>query len=439
MNLFDFSLRLKGFPIDQARRTLKSIQQKDDIEFEHYLTQKKQDIVAFHLKHNPYYQTFAKDANPKDWNSIPVMTKRDLQLPLKDRLSEGFTVSNTYFNKTSGSSGNPLIFVKDKFCHALTWSIIQDRFGWYGLDFNHSKQARFYGIPLNKKGYYKERIKDFLSKRFRFSIFDLSDSMFEQNLKKFQSTKFDYINGLTSAIVQFAKFLKQKQVVLKSICPTLKACLVTSEMLFDDDRLLLETWFGVPVINEYGASELGIIAFQNPENEWQITNESLFIEILDENNMPVALGEEGKIVITSLYNKAHPFLRYQVGDLGMLSKKSTLKKPILKKLIGRANDIVVLPSGKKATGHTFYYVTKSIVEDDGNVKEFVIEQIKTNTFKIKYVSTLELSEKKEHIIKKEIENYLEGGLAILFERHDKLQRQKSGKLKQFSSLLSQNL
>jgi phenylacetate-CoA ligase len=48
--------------------------------------------------------------------------------------------------------------------------------------------------------------------------------------------------------------------------------------------------------------------------------------------------------------------------------KSTLQKPILKKLIGRTNDIAILPSGKIAL--TFYYVTKSIIEDDGNVKEF---------------------------------------------------------------------
>ena len=96
-----------------------------------------------------------------DWRSVPVMTKRDLQQPLEQRLSNNFNAKNTYLNKTSGSSGDPFIFAKDKFCHALTWAVIQNRFGWYGLNFNTSKQARFYGIPLDKKGYYKERLKDF--------------------------------------------------------------------------------------------------------------------------------------------------------------------------------------------------------------------------------------------------------------------------------------
>ena len=97
-----------------------------------------------------------------------------------------------------------------------------------------------------------------------------------------------------------------------------------------------------------------------------------------------------------------------------------------------------MPSGKKAAGLTFYYITKSIIEDDGNVKEFIIEQSTKETFKISYVSAEKLSENKIKTIKTEMENYLEKGLDIKFERHNLLQRSKSGKLKQFSSLLNQN-
>ena len=438
MNLFDLSLQLNGFPIRKAKRVLKNIQQKNEAEFLQYITQKKEDIVKYHLKYNAFYKTLAKNVDIKDWNTVPVMTKHDLQQPLAKRLSGGFTTKSVYVNKTSGSSGDPFIFAKDKFCHAMTWAIIQDRFSWFHLSFNASKQARFYGIPLDKKGYYKERFKDVLSKRFRFSVFDLSDAAFKKHLNTFHSTNFNYINGYTSPIVQFAKFLERENVVLKSVCPTLKVCMVTSEMLFKDDKKLMETQFGVPVINEYGASELDLIAFENPNKEWQLNSETLFIEILDDNNKQVAFGEEGRIVITSLYNKAHPFIRYDIGDIGILSKESTIQKPILEKLIGRTNDIAILPSGKKAAGLTFYYITKSIIEDDGNVKEFIIEQSTKETFKISYVSAEKLSENKIKTIKTEMENYLEKGLDIKFERHNLLQRSKSGKLKQFSSLLNQN-
>jgi len=436
VNLFDFSLQLNGFPIKEAARVLKKIQDVNESDYKGFIEAKKQEIVAFHIKHNTFYNIFASNIDVLNWNSIPIMTKKDLQKPLVERLSKGFSQNTVYVNKTSGSSGNPFVFAKDKFSHALTWAVIQNRFGWFNLDFNTSKQARFYGIPLDKKGYYKERFKDELSNRFRFSIFDLSHAAFEKHLKKFQTTPFDYINGYTSAIVQFAKFLKNKNTVLKDFCTTLKACVVTSEMLFEDDKKLMQEQFGVPVINEYGASELDLIAFENQNGHWQVNNETLFIEIIDDNGNVLPYGKEGRIVITSLYNKAHPFIRYDVGDVGILSKASTFKKPILKKLIGRTNDIVLLPSGKKAAGLTFYYITKRIIEDDGSVKEFIIEQLKVDTFKIIYVSNETLSETKKKIIINETENYLEKGLQIEFEKRKQLIRPKSGKLKQFSSYLN---
>ncbi len=257
----------------------------------------------------------------------------------------------------------------------------------------------------------------------------------EKVLLKFQKKRFDYINGYTSSIVLFAKFLQQKNIVLKTVCPTLKCCVVTSEMLFDDDKIIMETYFGVPVINEYGASELDIIAFQNPNNDWQVNSETLYVEILDDNNAVLPYGKEGRIVITSLYNKAHPFIRYDIGDIGILDEKSTLKKPLLKKLIGRTNDVAVLPSGKKSPGLTFYYVTKSIIEDDGNVKEFIIIQSKIDTFDIEYVSQTALTESQIATIEKAITTYLESGLTFTFTRKSTLQRSKSGKLKQFVSLI----
>lgn len=435
MRIFDFILKLNGFDIDKAQSALAEIQAKSDSEFEAYIEAQKKRILSYHLEHNSFYKTFGNTIDLKDWNSVPIITKKHLQQPLEQRLSAGFTTKNVYLNKTSGSSGDPFIFAKDKWCHALTWAEIMNRFGWYAIDFNSSKQARFYGIPLDKKGYYKERLKDYFGNRFRFSVFDLSDAEFDKTLSKFKRTDFDYINGYTSSIVQFAKYLKRQNTVLNEVCLRLKACIVTSEMLFDDDKLLLETQLGVPVINEYGASELDLIAFQNTADEWQVNSETLYVEILDDNDTVLPYGEEGRVVITSLYNRAHPFIRYDIGDVGILSKDSTLRKPILKKLIGRTNDIVVLPSGKKAAGLTFYYITKSVIENDGNVSEFVVEQAFLDAFKISYVSNIELSEVEKIKIKNEMVRYLEPHITIHFERVERLKRSKSGKLKQFTSHL----
>ncbi len=437
-NRFNLSLQISGYPIEAAINELFKIVLIPEINYDAYIHKKRLEIVEYQLQNNEYYKRFIANVNFLNWNTIPIMTKREFQNPIANRVSRGFNTSNVYVNKTSGSSGDPFIFAKDKFCHALTWANNIRHFGWYGVDFNVSMQARFYGIPLDFIGNKKERIKDYLSNRYRFSIFNLSDENLERILIKFKNKKFDYINGYTSSIVLFAKFLQKKNIILTSVCPTLKCCVVTSEMLFEVDKLLLEKQFGIPIINEYGASELDLIAFQNQDGELQVNSETLFVEIVDDHGNILPNGVAGRIVITSLYNKAHPFIRYDIGDVGILDEKSTSKKPILKKLIGRTNDIAILPSGKKAPGLTFYYITKSIIEDDGNVKEFVIKQTKIDAFEIEYVSEIELTERQILNIEKAIEKYLENGLNFTFSRKEKLERSKSGKLKQFVSFLEEN-
>lgn len=435
MKLFDLSLKFNGYAISKARAQLKKIQDIPEPEYQDYLDKQLKEIFNYHYSKTSFYKDLC-DGEFKSWEQVPVMTKRDLQQPLKQRLSSEFNLKEVYVNKTSGSSGDPFIFAKDKWCHALTWAVIMDRFAWYDIDFNSTLQARFYGIPLDKSGYYKERLKDYFSRRFRFSVFDLSDKAFEYCLDTFQKKPFEYINGYTSPIVQFAKYLKKNSIVLGDICPSLRVCVVTSEMLFPQDKSLMEKWFGVPVVNEYGASELDLIAFQNPEGQWQLNSETLYVEIVDKKGNSLPAGEEGRVVITSLYNKAHPFIRYDIGDIGIIDPESSAKKPILKKLIGRTNDIAHLPSGKKAAGLTFYYITKSIIEDDGVVKEFIIEQLSTNSFLVKYVSSKELKEDKIEHIREEMIRYLEPGIRINFERCDELKRSSSGKLKQFVSHLN---
>ena len=114
MNLFDFSLKFNGYPLIEAQKTLKAIQSIEEPEYENYVSSKKMEILEFHLKHNSYYQSLF-DSQITSWESVPVLTKKDLQIPLKNRLSNGYKLKNVYINKTSGSTGTPFYFAKDKF------------------------------------------------------------------------------------------------------------------------------------------------------------------------------------------------------------------------------------------------------------------------------------------------------------------------------------
>jgi phenylacetate-CoA ligase len=436
LQLFDLSLKLNGFPISEARRRLDAILSVPEPDYAGFIGRCKHQIADFHLKNNNLYRSLVPNGFSV-WENLPVMKKSDLQHPLAERLSNGYTAKNVFLNKTSGSGGDPILFAKDKECHALIWANIMRRFAWHGIDFNHSLQARFYGMPLDFAANAKLRAKDFLSHRYRFNIFDFSDAGMAKMVAKFRRTKFDYINGYTNSVLLLAHYLERQNLILNEICPTLKVCVCTSEMLLDDDRKFLEKRLGVRIVNEYGAAELDVLAMEDASGIWRVNAETTFVEILDVNGNVVPYGTEGRIVVTSLYNKAHPMIRYDVGDSGMLDETSTAKFPVLKKLTGRTNDVAVLPSGKRTPGMTFYTITKQLFGDQDNVLEFTIRQTKTDTFDIDYVSRKPLESAETERMETVLTQYLEPGLTFNFNRTDAAARSKSGKLKQFTSLINE--
>lgn len=249
---------------------------------------------------------------------------------------------------------------------------------------------------------------------------------------RFKRTKFTYAYGYTSALVLFVRHCLIRGLQLKDVCPSLKFCIVTSETCLHEDRHILEQGFGVPVINEYGASETDVMAFQVESNVWTICSSNVYLEIVDDAGRKVPDGVEGKIVVTSLHNRAMPFIRYEVGDLGIMTHNIN-GLPFLKQLSGRINDTVHLPSGKSAAGLTFYYISRTLLEEGGILKEFIIRQVALDTFVFEVVADRDLSYSEMEAIQRQMDTYLEPGLKLVIRRVPVIQRSGSGKIKHFFS------
>jgi len=196
----------------------------------------------------------------------------------------------------------------------------------------------------------------------------------------------------------------------------------------------MERAFGVGVVNEYGAAELDLIAFEDENFEWIMSNENLYFEVVDDDNKPVTPGNEGKLLVTSLYNKAMPFIRYELGDRVLIDATWKGNYQVLKHLVGRTNDYAILPSGKKSAGLTFYYISKSILEKGGFVKEFIVKQSSPAQFVFEYVAAHDLDNNQKELVEKVMARYLESGLQCEFIRVDQIMRSPSGKLKHFQRL-----
>ncbi|HMS32592.1 MAG TPA: phenylacetate--CoA ligase family protein [Ignavibacteria bacterium] len=430
MSFLELSLKLKGFPLAQAEKELSRIQSLNNEEFKEWHIKKKWEIVKYHILNNEFYKNKTAGKIPDSWEELPVLTKSDFQNSNVKLISDTFNKKDLYTGYTSGSSGHPFNYAKDKSAHAMTWALIKNRYKNFGLTLN-SKQARFYGIPFERLDYIIEKTKDALSNRVRFPVFDLSDEMLEVFLGKFKTTSFDYVYGYTNSIVLFARYLIKRKVILKNVCPTMKICIATSENCADEDKLIIEQAFGVPAVNEYGTSEVDLIAFEDLSGRWQLSSENIFIEVLDEDGKRLTGGGEGRILLTALHNKAMPFIRYEIGDKAVIEPGSN--EIVIKKLLGGVNDLVILPSGKKSSGVTFYFITRSILENIGSLKEFIIKQTEPDKFIFEIVSDEDISEKDKSKLQNKMDTYLEPGLKFEIRRVDRIERTKAGKMKHFHS------
>lgn len=431
VNRFRASLILQLYPLRKATSHFEELKLEYSMDPIAYAEKWKWAIAQFHLTNNPLYK--AKALGKVDtWEHLPILSKADFQIPLNDVITPGWKDSY-YKGKTSGSSGNPLFFAKDKYCHALTWANIFDLYGRYGIDYGRSLQARFYAMPLEALGKSVERVKDYLSGRIRFVIHDMSDKRIEEFLTTFRKKSFKYIYGYTNSLILLARYLKRESIVLNSICPSLKVCIATSEVCTLEDKKLMESSFGVPVINEYGSSEVSIIAFGDQEKDWRISGELLHVEVLDNDNRPLPPGQVGKIVVTSFFNKAMPFIRYEVGDRGAIVYDDK-NRPLLKQLYGRLNDTLRLPSGKVVPGFTFYYVTKAMMDRIPGLREYNIKQTAVDTLEFDLVMDSTMDDRSEEELRRLALKYLEPGMKIHFNKVEKIVRTPSGKMKHFQAL-----
>ena len=165
-----------------------------------------------------------------------------------------------------------------------------------------------------------------------------------------------------------------------------------------------------------------------------LCEETVFVEICNKGSFE-KYPNSGSILLTSLHNKAMPFIRYNIGDIGSLNDKISQysQRKTFNHLLGRENDLIVLPSGKKSPGLTFYYVSRSIIESSGIIKEFIIRQKTIDTFQFDIVSNGGLSVDHISDIQEKLDKYLEPNLKLIINNVTEIKRSGSGKIKHFYS------
>lgn len=112
-------------------------------------------------------------------------------------------------------------------------------------------------------------------------------------------------------------------------------------------RQLEEAW-GVPVYDNYGTHEVGLVAFECQAKDRKHVNEdTAYIELADvETGGPLPLGSRGNLVVTSLHRGVPPVIRYNLRDCLIAYARETcscgLATRKLSTFLGRSDEMVKL-------------------------------------------------------------------------------------------------
>lgn len=135
----------------------------------------------------------------------------------------------------------------------------------------------------------------------------------------------------------------------------------TAETLTANVReLALSTW-GASVLNIYGATEVGLIGAECHETRGlHVAQDRIIVEVVDEENRPVPAGVAGhKLLVTTLFNRVLPLIRYEFSDLVTLAEgpcpcgRQGLR---LAAIQGRREDMLTMPArnGGRVGVHVFH-------------------------------------------------------------------------------------
>jgi phenylacetate-CoA ligase len=122
-----------------------------------------------------------------------------------------------------------------------------------------------------------------------------------------------------------------------------------AETLTQDVLDLASRVWGAKVLNCYGATEAGVIGQECPWTTGLHVFEDLLVyEVVDEHNRPVPAGLTGhKVLVTTLYNRTFPLIRYELSDLVKIAAgPCPCGRPHLRlaALEGRREDVLILPA-----------------------------------------------------------------------------------------------
>jgi phenylacetate-CoA ligase len=216
------------------------------------------------------------------------------------------------------------------------------------------------------------------------------------------------------------------------------------EMVTQHCRDVVKKTFDREIFDTYGSVEFEFLAFECDEHcGLHMITDGSYMEFIDENEESVYSGEEGEIIVTGLYNRAMPLIRYRIGDTGIPTDECCScgrSWPLIKSIRGRLNDFLILPSGRKLSWTYFYHYFYTVLESNiFCIRQYQIVQDKKDQIIFKVVKGRNFDPLMLGRIKSNLESFfikLGEKMDIVTEVVKEIPQERTGKRRIFISKLS---
>lgn len=373
------------------------------------------DILSYARIHVPFY----KAIESLSIEDFPVMSKPVYKQQGINCISDEYPNFQTLHRvATSGSTGTPMVVYQDR-----------DKRNRVVADLIHAHEM--VGWKLGEKYVF---IRNWTDNYGQSKLKKIAENVFQVNIATFDDehklSLYNYLRkhsgyvvfGYSSSICDFMQFLNENKLVGTDLHLRLIIC--DSDELTKTNKVLLEKTFRCPVISRYDNEENGLIGITTFESDSFVVNyESLFVELLSpDSNERVSPGEVGRVVITDLYSKAMPLIRYDTGDLAR-SDDDPANIRSLSNLCGRRADCLRSSDGLLISA----VAISGITEIFDSIIKYQLVQNSSVDFVFRYVGVLS----KENLSKLDarLKDCLGLSSSIEYEVVDELQPEKNGKFK----------
>jgi len=425
---------IRGRRTRSAYLELKTSESFTRVQLHELQLQRLQALVSHANETSPFYRARLKEMNlsPRDIKSLddltklPFLTKDDVRDNLETGLlSDAIPRKHMLRINTSGSTGRPFTIFADRSQLEVRFASTLRALEWTGWRFG-DRQARLWHqtLGMSRTQVMRERIDAWFLRRLFIPAFEINP----QNIEEFVGKIRDHQPVLVDGYAESLNFLATYVRAGKSPGFSPLAVMSSAQALPANTRKVIEEGFSTKVFDKYGSREFSGIAYECQSHDGHHVVDECYIVELIVDGRPARPGEVGEVVITDLFNRATPMIRYRIGDLAVAFDDSVpcscgLAHSRIGDIEGRTQAIVHCANGTWLPGTFFAHFFKDY---EDVLRFFQIEQSEKGTFVLKVVKNDAHTEEKMSTLLRHLDKYV-GGTGISVEYVDEIPLVRTGK------------